>query len=201
MATMILPDMRLYRPERMEFSIRDSVIVTNNVFGQSYGSVEVGFALWIVTMRFGSVPREQQHERAGFFAGLRGRVNRLRLWQIDQPQPFGTLRGSPVLAATALQGATTASINNAGQGLTLKRGDMIGINGMLCIVRDNSVSNAGTMTVTFEPPLRKPAPTGTPVVWDRPSALFMLDTSSIVMPFEPRVSPGFVVSLMEDMEL
>ena len=39
-------------------------------------------------------------------AKLRGRANVLAAWDKARPQPRGTLRGSPVLSATAAAGAT-----------------------------------------------------------------------------------------------
>lgn len=52
--------------------------------------------------------------------GLRGRINHLALWDITNPQPRGTARGTLALAATVAAGATSASISGAtGSNLTL----------------------------------------------------------------------------------
>lgn len=102
---------------------------------------------------------------------LRG-GNVLAIYDIVRKQPSGTMRGSPVLAASAAVGATSCQITTTG---TLKLGDWFGIGtgfgtSQLVKVAADASPVTGTLTVTFNQPLRKAYAAGTAVVWDKPVA-------------------------------
>lgn len=76
-------------------------------------------------LRMGSVPALQAADAAAWKAtalALRGRINHLAVWDITLPAPRGTLRGSPVLSATAAAGATSIAISGGRAGVNLLAG-------------------------------------------------------------------------------
>lgn len=107
---------------------------------------------------------------------MRGGVNRLALHDVLRPTPRGTMRGSPSLAADTAAGATSASLAASGTLLTgdwLQFGSGIGTSQLVKLVADG-VSGSGTISITFEPPLRVAFASGTAVVWDKPLAYYRL---------------------------
>jgi len=66
-----------------------------------------------------------------------------------------------------------------GHNLTLLAGDLLGIGSgskqqVVMVTQDATSTGQGNITVNFEHPLRNGFPAGTPVVWDKPKALFRL---------------------------
>lgn len=112
---------------------------------------------------------------------LRGRVNLLYAWDFGRPYPIGTLRGAYALSATPAAGADTISFApGAGMaGKTLLAGDWIqigtgalGNNQLVKVVADYAVSGGGSISPTFEPPLRKGFVSGSPVILSRAKSHF-----------------------------
>ncbi|RYF82066.1 MAG: hypothetical protein EOO29_08360 [Comamonadaceae bacterium] len=110
---------------------------------------------------------------------LRGRVNRLAVYDALHPEPRGTARGAWTAVAAAA-GANAITINaGAGQnGRTLLQGDWIGVQQestgagrQLLHVQADAVVAGGQMTVQVEPALRLSLPAGSAIVWDRPTCL------------------------------
>lgn len=75
-------------------------------------------------LRMGSVPALLAADAARWKAtvlGLRGRINHLAMWDVTNPVPRGTARGSLTLAATAAAGAASVQLVGA-SGTNLVRG-------------------------------------------------------------------------------
>lgn len=104
-----------------------------------------------------------------FFARCKGSLNTFRLYAAAGPQNSNT---GVTLSANAAAGATSVTITGAVA--SLLDGQFFTISGQLCCcVADQSGS-----TLTFEPPLRQAANSGTTVVTSRPYALVYLSGSS-----------------------
>lgn len=111
---------------------------------------------------------------------LRGRVNRLAVWDVANPEPRGTARGAWTAAALAAAGSSSITISAVGapDGSTLLQGDWIGVHQssagagrQLLHVQADAVVTGGQITVQIEPVLRLALPVGSAIVWDRPTCL------------------------------
>jgi hypothetical protein len=115
-----------------------------------------------------------------FFSKLRSGANNLLMPNLAHPVPYGTMRGSPVLASSHIQGATVLAITTTA-GATLLDGDMIGVTTTATyavqtvrVVAGGVASGAGALSVQIEPPLRAAANSATAVVWDRPLIMWRM---------------------------
>lgn len=104
-----------------------------------------------------------------FFVRCRGSLNTFRLYATAGPQNANT---GVTLSANAAAGATTISIT--GSVSPLLDGQFFTINGQLCCC---TADQSGSV-LTFEPPLRQAANSGTVVVTSRPYALVFLSSAS-----------------------
>jgi hypothetical protein len=133
---------------------------------------------------------------------LKNGANRTTFHHFQHPVPYGTLRGSPVVASLMAQGLTTISIT-ATTGETLKAGDMIGITTTasyaIQVVRVTAdiTASGGAMSFQFEPALRAPANGGAAIIWDRPSALFKLNDSTVMQTSSAKNAQQIALSFTE----
>lgn len=165
-------------------------------------------------------------EREAFWDRLLGPVHRVAMWNLARPIPIGTLRGGqtipvvngalapvtvvnaslqpvtvvggfPALSAAAASGANTITMFGP-PGRTLLPGDMLGIGQQLVrVVAPVVFSGAGTAVVEFLPRLRAAAPIGTAVVWDKPTATFMLMSDGVPTVHRPAMFEGASVEMIE----
>jgi hypothetical protein len=137
---------------------------------------------------------------------LRGRVNRLKVHDVANPVPLGTLRGAIALASAVAAGSNTATLTASGQGgKTLLAGDWLqvgaGNTGQLVKVIANAAADgAGTIAITFEPTLRYAQTSSTPVTWDKPSAFFRRTDASSQWEAQGPVQGNFQMALIESWE-
>lgn len=111
---------------------------------------------------------------------LRGKANRLAVYDPVRIQPEGTMRGSPTLNASIGQGDTSFVINaGSGQaGKTLKRGDLLqigtglGTSQLVKVATTMTLNGSGVGTVEFNNYARRTFSSGTAVIWDRPVTYF-----------------------------
>jgi hypothetical protein len=136
---------------------------------------------------------------------LRGRVNRIALWDLLKPAPRGTMRGVMTLAAPTLVGATSMTITAAGQASkTLLDADWLTVtNGgdvqLVSLMVDATSDVSGVITVTFEPALRVAYSAGTPVVWDKAYAMFRCTQNSVGWMQDGVTTSGYNLSFKESL--
>jgi len=146
---------------------------------------------WIATVTLRRSPLRWERARQEAFASSLKRQNRLTMHHQSHPEPYGTMRGSPVLSGAHSQGATTINIATT-TGNTLAAGDMIGVTTtasyavQLVRVVTGGTSAASVLSVVVEPALRASASNGAAVVWSRPAALWRRVESA----FMSRHTPG-----------
>jgi hypothetical protein len=137
---------------------------------------------------------------------LRGRVNQLAVYDMTQPEPLGTARGSWT-AGGAGAGSATMQIaaGSAQAGRTLLAGDWIGVNQqsvgrqLLHVQADAVADSNGTLTVVFEPVLRIAVGIGSAVAWQRPTCLMRRVSDETAWSGHPGdMQGGFSLDLMED---
>lgn len=196
MSTLDYPTSAHFVPQAMDWSLRANVFMSTSPYSGDVQTVEVPGARWGCSLTYAPQPNALQAELEAYWASVRGQVNRVALWHMQRPAPRGTLRGTPTLAAAAAQFATSVQIT-AGTGETLLKGDMIGVGGYMVMVTGNATGASGTLTVPITPPLRVARSIGAPVIWDRPTALFLLTSPETRVSWSAKVSPGMAVDLVE----
>jgi hypothetical protein len=114
-----------------------------------------------------------------FMESLNGYSNQVSLWNLVQPVPTGTLRGSLTLQDPVPQGQLfiipTGGASQAGK--TVKAGDLFGIGSgttqqVVRAAADAVADSTGAVFLVLQSPVRNAFPSGAAVTWDRPKALF-----------------------------
>lgn len=167
-------------------------------------SMAIGSAFWEIEMA--GVPQywAQANQAVAFFESFNGYTNQLELWNLTQPQPSGTMRGTMTLNASAIQGATSLQIVASGEaGKTLLKGDLLGIGTSLTqqvvrIMSDATADGSGIITVTIGTPLRNAFAGGSAVTWNKPKALFRQKTLNEGIEYAAVVGQPWTLSLIED---
>jgi hypothetical protein len=176
-------------------------------FKSAFGSqaLDVAAPVWSVELAGRPELWPEAIEIGTFFESLRGYTNQIALWNLSQPTPSGTLRGSPTFAVDTPQGATQIEIDvGIGQdGATLRRGDLIGFGSGLTqqVVRvsaDSEADSSGTLTANIVTPLRNAFASGAPIVWDKPKALFRQSVLTDGIQYQPKLGQPWALSLLED---
>jgi hypothetical protein len=169
-------------------------------------ALEIGVPIWEVELTV----RPQYHaasiESIAFLESLNGYVHQLELWNLVQPAPRGTMRGTMTLNADAAQGATSIQVT-AGVGqasTTVLKGDLFGLGSGLTqqVVRasaDATANGSGVITIPIAgTPTRNAFVSGAAVTWDKPKALFRQKSLSEGIQFLPMVGEAWTLSLRED---
>jgi hypothetical protein len=171
--------------------------------------------------------REGSGEREAFWDRLLGPVHRVAMWNLARPLPLGTMRGGyvvnvvngalaavnvvngslqpvtvigggPSLISNAPAGANTISMRGQ-SGRTLRAGDMLGIGGQLVrVVSPVTFDGTSSATVEFLPRLRTDVPAYTEIIYDKPTATFMLMADGVPTVNRPaKVYDGASVEMIE----
>lgn len=139
-------------------------------------TVEMPGTRWGHSLRLEGLNATERAMMQVFFAQLRGRANRYTLFDVINPIPRGTLRGTLTTVGSIAQGAVACTITGGGgqSGKTLLKGDKLSIGGELKInTADATADGSGNMSLTVEPPFRNAVSGGAGVVWDKPTAKFI----------------------------
>lgn len=196
MTTYTWPNTRVFTAASAEWRLAPNVFSLPSQFSGHTQTVELPGARWMVRITFTPHSDADRAAVEAFLAKVRGKANRIALWHPKRPVPLGTMRGSPVLAATEPRGETSLAITTTA-GATLKAGDMIKVGDSLLMVTDDATADgAGAITVSVTPGLKAQVSAGAAVSWDRPTATFILDEAPWV-PHTAVYSPSFSISLTE----
>jgi hypothetical protein len=129
-----------------------------------------------------------------FFARLAGGVERVRLHHFMRPVPAGTLRGTPTLAAAAVRGDLQLLLATTG---TLRAGDLFKVGNQVFQAFADCTPAAGTLTVPLVQRVRAPLAFGAAVLWDRPTALFVMPATSSAAGYSPGMAAPLSAELVE----
>lgn len=155
-------------------------------------------ARWTCSVRFEHDLEHLMRPRVeAMLVGLRGGANRLSMPHWGRPQPNGTLRGTPTLAAPVAAGAQSIQMTNCNGGV--RAGDFLGLPGQFFMVMADANPFATNMTVQVDPAIRAAHNSGTPVVWNKPTTLW-IPRSAIAGPFpysQNKVRPAFSADFVE----
>ncbi|MGJ7533954.1 MULTISPECIES: hypothetical protein [unclassified Variovorax] len=139
-------------------------------FGGSEQVVDLLNDRWTISLTLPRGTQENAARNEAFLNALRGQTNTVALYHWVRKQPLGTMRGSPVAGAASI-GADSILIGTPA-GSTLLAGDMIGVGGMLLMVREDCVADGVGLVVPLVNRLRVALVGGESVIWDRPTAPF-----------------------------
>lgn len=204
MPTISWPTDRLFNPALLEWG--ETRILRRSgggPLGPSIQTIETPYShRWTatITLRRAASYAERAQQEA-LISRVNLGTNRVALYHFAHPNPYGTMRGSPTMASTATQGATTLAITTTA-GATLLAGDMISVtaggSAQLVRVAESATANgSGAMTVSITPALRGSVSSGSTVVWDKPTALFLLSDSSWSSSFSPGEAQPLTLSFVE----
>jgi hypothetical protein len=205
MASIAWPSDRLYLPQVLTWGeARKRRSSGDPVIGGDEQVSEVAYShRWVVEMTLRPVTFAERAQQEAFVSRIARGDNRATLHHFQHPAPYGTARGTQTLSGALSQGATTAVIAGATNGQTYVAGDMIGITTtasyalqLVRVVTGGTVSG-GTVSLTFEPPLRASASNGASVVWDKPAALFRLTEGSWRQTSAPVETQPIALSFVE----
>lgn len=180
---------------------RSNVFVHASAPSGTVQTVEMPGARWTISLTLDRLPLADARKMTAFLTKMRGQANRFTCHDISKPAPSGTMRGTLTVLNSVSQGAIACDLTGGpGQASkTLLEGDFIKIGDELKCIAANAVSDSlGNISVTFEPPLRKNFNSGTPVVWDKPTATFMLTRNDWQAHSHAQVHTSYSIDAVED---
>jgi hypothetical protein len=168
-------------PSGMTFGLHSNTFAFDSPLSGTVQTVSLPGARWIATLQWATLTIEQAALLQVMLVQLRGRANRLVLWNLARQTPRGVGGGTPLVNGAAQTGA---SINIDGLPISTNNiylpGDFLGISGELKMVTAPTNSNgSGQATVTFEPPLRASPADNSAIVTAQPTAKFVLASNDV----------------------
>lgn len=131
-----------------------------------------------------------------FLTSLRGGGNELVVWHPNKPEPLGTLRTNTTTAAAAAANSNSITLN-ATTGLTLLRGDRLGLHGTIYMAVADATSASGQMAVTIEPALRQAVAMGDAVVLQKPTLSLLPTDTYIGLPYQGAMAGAVALAMVE----
>lgn len=183
-----------FTPQLVSWGIQKAGVQFRSPMAGNVESVEFAGSFWKCSVTLPDMTIDEGVSAQAFFARLAGGVDRVFVPYWLRPEPFGTMRGSPTLATTAARGAKVLAIAGSG---TLKRGDMIGLDGTLFQVVADAIGVGGVITIGTVNPTRRIIASGTPVLWASPTIPFIVPSQSSVNNFEPGKHAPLAIDMEE----
>jgi hypothetical protein len=171
----------LPQPNSFRFELHSPTLAWTSPLSRSVQTVGMPGARWACSVAWPGMLRAHSAAMEALLVQLRGRANRLVLWNIARPTLRGVGGGSPVVNGGSQTGnaisITGLPINTTGWAVA---GDMLGIGGELKMVTASVNSNgSGVATVTFEPPLRASPANSSAITVSMPTAKFITTTDVV----------------------
>lgn len=185
---------------RFEMRIRHNTRVFTGPYTPTTQVLDLLGERWIITLSLKpTIDPIAGAAREAFWDRLKGSANLIAIGHRKLKQPLGTMRGTPVVTSTIAQLASTGTITTT-PGATLRAGDMIGLGGQLVRnMADATADGSGHLVIEFQPRARAAIATGAAVVWDGPTATFMLAPGADGAPtaWTPGAVEGTSIDLVE----
>lgn len=186
-----------FRAASLEWSLGRATVQHTSQLSRFVQTVDLLAWQWYVIVTLPPAVLRASGRNEAFCNALAGGADTLALHHMARPQPLGTMRGTPTLAAAVAQFAKVLSVQ-ATAGATLLAGDMFGIGGQLFQVQDDCVANgSGVMAVTVVNRSRKSITSGAAVVWNKPTAEFYLLDPRSRSVYVPGFGGGQTLELVE----
>jgi hypothetical protein len=100
-------------PRDFSAGIEANQLTPTSPFTKSVSVIDFLGERWRFSMSLPPALRDDAGVRAALFAKLRGKANKVNLWNMARPVPIGTMRGTPALNGAHAQGAQSVSIAGA----------------------------------------------------------------------------------------
>ncbi len=179
-----------FKPVTCSLKLAVNQRVSAAPFGGSEQAVDLLNDRWLMTCELSPRAMADGAWVEAFIGAMRGQTNTTSVYHFARPQPAGTVRGTLTLNAPASQGDSSIVITGCSPSTgTLKAGDMIGVSGLLLMVKDDCTAVAGVITVPLTNALRKALSSGASVTWDSPTMIARLLATSDVG-YEPAIAQG-----------
>lgn len=185
MSTIAWPTGLSKGPTRLEWGLRANTQSFTSPLNGETETLELPGARWMCRLTMppfkGTLALNDQGIMAAYIMKLRGQANRAALYNFKRSTPLGTINTTGVTVNGAVSaGATAVTFAGAGNAKTLQTGDFFSVAGELKMVVDGpytSTSGGAMSNVAFEPPVRVAWSNGAAVTLDKPTALFILESS------------------------
>lgn len=181
-------------PKQMEWRTVKAGVQHRSPFNGAVESIEFPGERWELSLTLPPRRAANGGEAEAFFARLAGGVERVRVWHFLRPQPAGSMRGTPTLAASAVRGDRTLAVNTTG---TLRAGDLFKVGGQVFMVFQDCAPVAGVLTVPLVQRVRAALTAGAAVGWDKPTILCIAPAMTASAAYSPGVLAGPAVELQE----
>ena len=179
MSTIALPTP--FQPSVCTLRLAVNQRVNASPFGGSEQAVDLLNDRWLLSCDLPANQNSTGPAIEAFIGSLRGQSNVVALWHFARAQPRGTVRGTLTLNAAVAQGASQIVVAGCSPATgTLLAGDMLGVGNLLFMVATDCVAVAGVITVPIVNRVRAALSSGASVTWSKPTALFRLQSSSVV---------------------
>lgn len=189
---------------QVDFGLQKAGLQFRGPFNGTLQSVDFVADRWVAGIMLPPTLRANAGAIEAFANMLVGGVNRVRLPHLGSGtsrEPFvprGTLRGTPTLRLAAVRGELSLALENCAVGATLQAGDMVGCGAQLLMIASDAAANgAGQMTASLVNRIRGPLAFGTALVWNRPTATFVLPAMTMRHTHLPLVLAGGQFDLEE----
>lgn len=184
----------------MTFGLRSYTLDFQSSLTGGVQTVAMPGARWFATLTWEALRLADAARLQAMAVSLRGRANRLVLWNIARPSIRGIGGGTPLVNGAGQTGATINidGLPSSTAGVYLA-GDFLAIGGELKMVAADVNSNgSGQAAVTFEPPLRAAPADNSAIVTYQPTAKFILVSPDVSWQHSnPMSVGGFEMQLSE----
>lgn len=188
------------RPASFGFGLLSPSLVFTSSLTGTVQTASLPGARWTARMVWPVMSRATSAELEVLLVALRGRANRLVIWNLGRPILRGAGGGAPIVNGAGQIGTT---INISGLPTNLigwaLPGDMVGVGGELKMVTarvDSGGTGLAAMSVT--PPLRASPANGSAIVVTRPTARFIAAEPRVQWEYvRPTLAQGYEIELAE----
>jgi hypothetical protein len=156
-------------------------------------------ARWGWAIDFQPHLKDDRQALEAFLTRLSGMEHRLQIWDMRRPYPLGTLNRTGVTHSAASALANTITLNGCGASTTIRAGDWIGLStGQLVMAAvDGTANGSGVVSIEIRHPIRTALSGGGAVTLNKPTAKYILTTSTLDFPrqsgaSDPPLSAEFV---------
>lgn len=169
-------DHRDFQPQSFELWTIDNVQVSRSPTTGYPRSRALSGGRWGCSFRLAGGSWRTRARQAALLESLESGANRLRMWHLARPRPYGTIAGAPVVQAAAAKGAKQIALLTGTVGETVLPGDMLGlgVGGPLVRVRDAAASDGSKLlALSITRGINADVAINAPVFTVRPSTLWV----------------------------